>query len=1152
MLKKLKHGFTLVELVIVIAVIAVLAAVLIPTFINVIDSANNSADVQLAGNLTTALVDAQVYPDEVASAQNIRKHVKDFGYEPSDLVTKKSSNVIAYNKAKMKVEVLDVSKITADQLVSSYYAEEVISGYIIISTGGNDLAEALYALSNLPGEGTSGASLAVPASSPISPIAASVDDIGNYVANALNKISNSDIKNMVANVVQSTLYVNSDGDMYFIDIDGNTANAKQITQKEDIPQYTLDSASWELPIRSRVAFSEGLKDFDVDKLMRARTALTVILPQTLESISNSYSGTYEDLPTFSGNVSNVTGNRLPSEKVQSVETTKDIIGEVLADNLMGDYTKLYENTILANADQVYTSDFKGDFDTALEIAKKIYDIKTNKGESVKSIRLVVNDNVKVTGSVTIPAYIDVQIPFAIGNSVAKEIMEYNMGNVLGGKPLGSAYPANNEENLNKTVANQLYYLCGEGPGGGTDVMLHNYMFGLTELPDGYNEEATLKIFAASRNISKDEASYSLTVAQNATLNISGNLTVGGVIGYPNAGGYQGHTSGAHGQINNNGTINVQKGGVLDVFGFVEGNGKVNAREGSMVFEPFMVTDYLDTMNTLFLYPFAGFPTGDSQPDASSTAFNSPFMRYAVSNIRADLTLEYGSSLYGRANLMVFGGFLYCRALAPLITSNNYIYDTFKGEYMAIDDFKNEQDWHVNVDGSDGVENGTWFKNTEKTRYMATICGALQLTDKNSSIVCTYDGNKAITISQEHSEAYEYDELCNRNGYAGDIGVVTLALNGNISTSGIKMDLLGGVVSIAGVELDFRNAAIPVDTSWCDLPVPYNFNFTVNGHLTVAENNNFVFMPGAVFTVAERGIVTIKQGAGLYALENYEDSEYLKNWGAYLTSGRISSMKKHDTDGYYYNSLLDTIKPSGEYELVDILQLILGSMTTFAPKYYPSDTLLTANGFNTSAQFVVKGTVTVENGGDLGGVITAEDTATITLQSGAGMGKVLNLGGPYDGEGGFFTMVVGRELKDASGGMSMTIEGIKGLPLEFLSTVYAPCYLSIVDSDNNELTFTENNDYEVSEDQKSVLFNDISGYTNTLENNSTLITTEIDYRNKTLSIKSKYRTAKKEIVVDSAALQAAATAHVKNTTVAYFAFDYASNVLTLKDNTQPAE
>lgn len=47
-IKKMKKGFTIMELVIVIAVIAILAAVLIPTFSNIVDSANESAAMQEA------------------------------------------------------------------------------------------------------------------------------------------------------------------------------------------------------------------------------------------------------------------------------------------------------------------------------------------------------------------------------------------------------------------------------------------------------------------------------------------------------------------------------------------------------------------------------------------------------------------------------------------------------------------------------------------------------------------------------------------------------------------------------------------------------------------------------------------------------------------------------------------------------------------------------------------------------------------------------------------------------------------------------------------------------------------------------------------------------------------------------------------------
>ena len=64
MKKKLNKGFTLVELVIVIAVIAILSAVLIPTFGNVIKNAKDSAAFSTASNALTKYTTNQAQAGE--------------------------------------------------------------------------------------------------------------------------------------------------------------------------------------------------------------------------------------------------------------------------------------------------------------------------------------------------------------------------------------------------------------------------------------------------------------------------------------------------------------------------------------------------------------------------------------------------------------------------------------------------------------------------------------------------------------------------------------------------------------------------------------------------------------------------------------------------------------------------------------------------------------------------------------------------------------------------------------------------------------------------------------------------------------------------------------------------------------------------------
>ena len=75
-----KRGFTIVELIIVIAVIAILAAVLIPTFSNLISRANESVDIQAARNMNTFLATAK-YTNGVNSILDVYDVFEDSGFK---------------------------------------------------------------------------------------------------------------------------------------------------------------------------------------------------------------------------------------------------------------------------------------------------------------------------------------------------------------------------------------------------------------------------------------------------------------------------------------------------------------------------------------------------------------------------------------------------------------------------------------------------------------------------------------------------------------------------------------------------------------------------------------------------------------------------------------------------------------------------------------------------------------------------------------------------------------------------------------------------------------------------------------------------------------------------------------------------------------
>lgn len=152
--------------------------------------------------------------------------------------------------------------------------------------------------------------------------------------------------------------------------------------------------------------------------------------------------------------------------------------------------------------------------------------------------------------------------------------------------------------------------------------------------DGVNTSESY--FKASAKIATSDKVYrTLIIEEDVTLTVNGTLIIGSVIGYPGQ-SYQGHTSGWHGKIDNNGCIIVKSGGILDSWGLITGNGTVAAQSGSSVYEPFIVYDFAGGMNSYYLY-------SDKYPQ-------SPFKQYAIQNIQNQLILNSGSRFYVHCNL----------------------------------------------------------------------------------------------------------------------------------------------------------------------------------------------------------------------------------------------------------------------------------------------------------------------------------------------------------------------------------------------------------------------------------------------------------------------------------------------------------------------
>ena len=135
MKRNTKKGFTIVELIIVIAVIAVLAAVLIPTFSNLIQKANVAADTTLIKNLNTALAMDTSVSKHVTMTQALEA-TKENGFDVEKIVARATNNKIVWDSVndcfayseKDKTELTYIPDSKTDANVEAYQLWTIVKG----------------------------------------------------------------------------------------------------------------------------------------------------------------------------------------------------------------------------------------------------------------------------------------------------------------------------------------------------------------------------------------------------------------------------------------------------------------------------------------------------------------------------------------------------------------------------------------------------------------------------------------------------------------------------------------------------------------------------------------------------------------------------------------------------------------------------------------------------------------------------------------------------------------------------------------------------------------------------------------------------------------------------------------------------------------
>lgn len=106
--KRSPNAFTLLELIIIIAVISILAAVLIPTFVNILQKTQNSVDSQMIQSMNDVVAAYGKAIGAPLAQEDVKKVLAEYGYD--DLILKDRENIYYWDDTEQLVLAWNISE----------------------------------------------------------------------------------------------------------------------------------------------------------------------------------------------------------------------------------------------------------------------------------------------------------------------------------------------------------------------------------------------------------------------------------------------------------------------------------------------------------------------------------------------------------------------------------------------------------------------------------------------------------------------------------------------------------------------------------------------------------------------------------------------------------------------------------------------------------------------------------------------------------------------------------------------------------------------------------------------------------------------------------------------------------------------------------